>query len=99
MGAHALEARLELGLAEARGEGARLERRPDGEDAVRPQSRSRAPQPLARVKVLIPPRGEGLGAVVDVEQDRVVALARGPDDFGDVSLDDAHARIEERRAR
>ena len=49
--------------------------------------------------MLIPPGGERLGAVVDVQQDRVVVLARGPDHFGDVSLDDAHARIEERRVR
>src|SRR5688572_13082520 len=85
----------EAGTLEPAGESAVRPRRPYGEHAARLERSAGRRESPAVVKPVVFAGREPFGAVVDIEQDRIVANFVRPDETSHVGLADRHARIVE----
>ena len=87
---------LKAGFAEAFGEGLVRGRGPDGENAARLQRGARGAQSAQIIEPVVGPARQAFGAVVDVEQDRVIGVFARGDQLPDIARVDFYTRVVER---
>src|SRR3569832_2783006 len=85
----------EPGLADAAGEVLARERRPDGKDAAGLEGAERDAEACVAVEPVVAGSGQAVGAIVDVEQDRIELRAARGDRVADVAIVDDRAGISE----
>ena len=83
----------EAGFLEATLKAIGPERRPDGQDPAGSQLFAQPLQSTSLIEPIIAVQGHGLGAVVDIEQNRVESLVAGLQQIEDVADDDFGASI------